>query len=48
MEDVIIKIQLIMKLRIIKRVNDSGLNCVEVDGTHINVVINMGELMNVI
>ena len=46
MKDETTKIQFIMELKTIKRANNSGLNRVDVNEAHVNVVFKVGELMN--
>lgn len=42
------KVEMIFGLKLLEKINQSGLNLVDVDGTHINVVIKVAELINVI
>ena len=42
------KVEMIVELKLLEQINESGLNLVDVDGTHINVVIKVAELINVI
>eukprot|EP00551_Chaetoceros_affinis_P005912 CAMPEP_0203663810 /NCGR_PEP_ID=MMETSP0090-20130426/1345_1 /ASSEMBLY_ACC=CAM_ASM_001088 /TAXON_ID=426623 /ORGANISM="Chaetoceros affinis, Strain CCMP159" /LENGTH=1077 /DNA_ID=CAMNT_0050526847 /DNA_START=293 /DNA_END=3526 /DNA_ORIENTATION=+ len=42
------KVGLIMNLRILERISECNLNLVDVDGTHITVVIKVAELINLI
>jgi len=40
------KINVIMNIKLLEKLGDCGLNLVEVDGTHINLVIKVAELIN--